>query len=177
MWREKNDSTGARLVLILDTEHSYKWLRSITKNRKDIVALQTCRLSKSSSVDPEQWAQIRVGDFSRDWVVYNCSPPGSTDEDFKWSSKERALQPEYSISRHWTDFTFHLPTEQDITQHWDSNFPRITRPLVRCISCTCVDTNSLCCCDCILRCLRRKKMSWFPPKELDTGHGFKLIRS
>ena len=66
--------------------------------------------------------------------------------------------------------------QADISQHWDANFPRLTKPLI-------LITNFpqfgsvFCCCECVIRCLQRKRMAWFPPVECDTGHGFKLVRS
>ena len=115
--------------------------------------------------------QFQVGVFTNEWMDFN----GARINDVNFHDPERCLKSKYAVSRNWTDFTFHLPTETDILQHWKSNFPKFTRPLVSatkinaCTSCNCLS--------CLLRCIKRKRMRWAPPAELATGHGFKLVTS
>ena len=184
-WDEKNADTGSRLVLILDAEHSGKWLRPVAKTSRSLVGLQTYFINRSPNLDPEHSCHVHMGDFTRDYVLYTCrSAGGSGDpvnrdlitESIDWTNPDRLIVPAYSVSRSWTNFQFHLPTDQDIMQHWNSNFPRFTLGLVKCMSCACVDCSVLQFCDCLVRCVKRKRMIWFPPKELDTRHGFSLIR-
>ena len=169
-WQEYNSTSGARLVLILDSVYSHQWLRQVSRLRDDYVAVQTCKIRKSN--DPEMTETFRVGDFTSDWIEYNC---GNTLE-VSWSDPERQVMPIYGVSRCWTDFTFHLPTQQDIAEHWSANFPRVTQPLIRATNFPHVGSLSFCC-DCLFRCIKRKRMHWLPPLECDTGHGFRLIRS
>ena len=168
-WRDRNESSGSRLILILDTEFSHQWIREVCRiSGHQYVGVQTCTVSKTS--DPEI-SQPGIGDFTMDWIDYNCTDNNHID----WKDKERLVKAVYGVSRHWSDFRFHLPTKEDIAIHWHSNFPRLTGPFVNCLQ---IENMSIfSCCDCVLKCLKRKKMTWLPPAQLDTGHGFKLIRS
>lgn len=137
---------------------------------EDFVAVQTLRTCMPR--DPEEGGVMKIGEFTTDWVIYNCS----LDPDINWRHPDRNHRAVYGVSRCWADFTFHLPTEQDIETHWDSNFPKFTKPLIKMTNY--IQMGSMCCCfDCVIRCLRRKRLLWLPPTELDTGHGFKFIRS
>ena len=170
-WQEYNGTADSRLVLILDTTRSYTWLREARHQRDSYVAIQTCRMAKVT--DPEEGQKVKVGDFTTDWVQYNCSIiSGEVD----WKDKTRLVRATYTVSRSWTDFTFHMPTKEDMESHWDSNFPRVTKPLIK-ITNFPQFGQLFCCCDRLLKCLRRKRMTWLPPSELDTGHGFKLVSS
>ncbi|XP_074645260.1 transmembrane protein 168-A-like [Tubulanus polymorphus] len=171
MWKEKRDHSGARLVMILDTANSYRWIRAVQRNSREMIAVQTCVYVPPSNAEEGRRGQI--GDFTCQWVVDNCTAVGA--DDLNWG--EKGLQPEYGVSRRWTNFSFHLPTDEDIAHHWQSNFPKLAQPLVMCVSCSLLGSNIFCCCECLFRCMKRKKMLWFPPKQLDTDHGFRLIRS
>ena len=167
-WHETDSYSGARIILILDTEHSYKWIRRIRQLKQDTVGLQTCMLS--TQIDPENASHL--GDFTAEWVDYNSANLNGSN----FHTKDRSLKAAYAVSRSWTDFMFHLPTDQDINHHWSANFPRVTKPLIKVTNFPKFG-NMLCCCDCVFRCLKRKRMLWLPPLECDTGHGFKLVRS
>ncbi|XP_050412930.2 transmembrane protein 168 [Patella vulgata] len=168
-WTNKNAGSGSRLLLVLDTPYSYIWTKTIRYISHEFVAIQTCRYSKPS--DPESGTQT-IGTFTKDWVCYNLGE----ELEQEWSKKDRNVRALYSVSKCWTDFTFHLPTTSDFEQHWDSNFPRITKPLIKAVNFPSAGS-VCCCCDCIFRCLKRKQMKWLPPKHVDTGHGFKLVHS
>ncbi|CAH1782885.1 unnamed protein product [Owenia fusiformis] len=169
-WREKDGGSGSRLVLILDTWHSHQWLRPVRRIKDCYVALQTSIISKYA--DEETVSATNIGDFTKEFMYFNCENEAEID----FTEKNRVIRALYTVSRSWTDFMFHLPTEEDITNHWNSNFPKLTRPLIKATNLPGL-SSLCCCCDCVFRCLRRKKMRWLPPNELDTGHGFKLVRS
>ena len=166
LWREHNTTSGARLVLVLDSVYSFKWLRQVAGVHDEFVAIQTCKARASN--DAETPEMFRVGDFTSDWTAYNCGDAPDVD----WGG-QRAM---YGVSRCWTDFAFHLPTPRDIAQHWSANFPRATLPLIRATNFPRVGGASFCC-DCVVRCVKRARMQFLPPAECDTGHGFRLIRS
>lgn len=168
-WSEKNDGAGSRLILICDTLHSWRWAQDVSR-QQNFIALQTCKLTKIQDV--EFGSQAGVGAFTDDWVSYNM------DEELSqpWSDKERNIRAVYKVSRSWTDFKFHLPTSEDIEEHWNNNFPRFTKPLVKCVNFLQAG-DMCCCCEGVRNCVKRKRMQWLPPKVTDTGHGFKLVRS
>ena len=174
-WEEVDSNSGSRLLLVHDTQHSHKWLPQVRRTPHQYVALQTCYFDTSSPNAADDLetgqGQFQVGVFTNEWMDFN----GARINDVNFHDPERCLKSKYAVSRNWTDFTFHLPTETDILQHWKSNFPKFTRPLVSatkinaCTSCNCLS--------CLLRCIKRKRMRWAPPAELATGHGFKLVTS
>ena len=184
-WEEKNGASGARLVLVLDSTHSYVWAQEAKRLHDVFCAVQTCRyirrpVSSEAAAAAESAAEggvgasglAAVGTFTRAFTQHNTGQEPSVD----WSGKQRPLRAVYATSRAWGDFTFHLPTRDDYRQYWDANFPRFTRPLLRALNVPGVGA-LFCCCSCLARWLRRLQMVCLPPREVDTGHGFKLIRS
>ncbi len=173
-WREYHSETHARLILVLDTNQSHRWVKPIRSLQDDYVAIQTFRPNhKVVSDDLEGGSKNKVGEFTAEWVTYNCSIVGKYAD---WLDKERTFVAVYGTSRCWTNFTFHLPDSQDMEYHWDINFPKITKPLIKVTNFP--QVGKLCfCCKALLRCLRRKRMLWLPPLEVYTGHGFHLVRS
>lgn len=169
-WSSRNMDTGSRLILVLDTNQSYLWVSPIRRVYDEYVAIQTCKYVKAT--DPESSDVARVGSFTKDFVDYNQGE----ELEQNWNDKKRSVTALYQVSRCWTDFTFHLPTPEEITDHWDSSFPRLLKPLLKAVNFGGVG-NPCCCVGCVMRCLKRKKMKWLPPKELNTGHRFKLVRS
>jgi len=165
-WAEKNDD-GSRLILVCDTLNTWCWAKDVTR-LPQFVALQTWRYLRAP--DPETGKG--VGAFTDDWVRWNV------DEDLEspWSDKERIVRAVYKVSQAWTDFSFRLPTLADMEAHWSANFPNFTKPLIRTMSLFHY-SNICCCCEGLRNFVRRKRMQWLPPKVLDTGHGFKLVRS
>ena len=168
-WSQKNSESGSRLILVLDTLYSWRWAQELSKVSGEYVAIQTSKFSKLP--DPEFGEKLNIGSFTDDWVQYNID--GEVDPP--WSHKDRIVRAVYKVSRCWTSFTFHLPTKEDIEEHWESNFPRFTRPLIKGVNF--FGTGSLCCCDGIRQFIRSIRMQWLPPKVTSTGHGFKLVRS
>ncbi len=173
-WRELHSETQARLILVLDTNNSHAWVRQVRSLNHDYVAVQTYRRKKHIPVDDlEEGSKVQIGDFTAEWVTYNCSIVGTYAD---WLDKQRPIEAIYGTSRCWTNFTFRLPNDQDMEFHWDANFPKVTKPLIRVTNFPKV--GKLCyCCSAVFRCLRRKRMMWLPPLELHTGHGFHLVRS
>lgn len=169
-WTQKNGESGSRLLLVCDTWHSWRWAQDVSKIDDNYVALQTCKFTRVP--DPEFGDKLTVGTFTDDWVTYNLTD----DIEPAWSDKKRIVRGVYKVSKYWTNFVFHLPTVEDIEEHWDSNFPKFTKPLIKGVNFC--ETGGLCCiCDGIRQFVKRKRMQWLPPKASETGHGFKLVRS
>ncbi|KAI1883469.1 hypothetical protein AGOR_G00231760 [Albula goreensis] len=169
-WREKNGGFCSRLILVLDTENSMPWVKAVRGVDELFVAVQGAELNRSladSEAPPPQ-----LGDFTSEWVEFNCNP----DSDVQWSEKGRSIRAAYGISKRWSDYTLHLPTGSDVTKHWKTYFPKVTYPLVY-LANWCGGLNLFWVCGVFLRCFRRFKLTWFPPTILDTGQGFKLVKS
>uniref|UniRef100_A0AAX7UAK5 Transmembrane protein 168b n=1 Tax=Astatotilapia calliptera TaxID=8154 RepID=A0AAX7UAK5_ASTCA len=169
-WREKNTNFCSRLVVVLDCDNSLPWVKAVTKVENLYVAIQGATLSRAADVELHDLPQL--GDFTSEWVEYNCN----SNSNIQWSERGRAVSAAYGISKHWGDYTLHLPTGSDVTNHWSMYFPRVTYPVVQ-LALWCGSLNLLWTCSACLRCLKRLKLNWFPPAILDTGQGFKLVRS
>ncbi|XP_008282219.1 transmembrane protein 168 [Stegastes partitus] len=169
-WREKNGGFCSRLILVLDCDNSLPWVKEVRKVEGLIVAVQGATLSRVTDVELQDPPQL--GDFTCQWVEYNCN----SNSDIQWSERGRPVSASYGISKHWGDYTLHLPTGSDVTSHWSMYFPRMTYPVVQ-LALWCGSLNLLWICSVCLRCLKRVKLNWFPPAVLDTGQGFKLVRS
>jgi hypothetical protein len=169
-WREKNNDSCSRLILVLDSENSLPWVKEVRKVGGLYVAVQGAQLARATDIELQDTPQL--GDFTSQWVEYNCN----ADSTVQWSERGRTVTAAYGISKHWSDYTLHLPTESDVTQHWRMYFPRMTYPVVQ-LALWCGGLNLLWLCSVCLRCLKRVKLNWFPPAILDTGQGFKLVKS
>ncbi|XP_029471316.1 transmembrane protein 168 isoform X1 [Rhinatrema bivittatum] len=169
-WREKNTALCSRLIVVLDSEHAQPWVKEVRKVGDQYIAVQGAELSKV--VDIEEADAPQLGDFTREWVEYNTNP----DNNISWSEKGRTVKAVYGVSKRWSDYTLHLPTGSDVAKHWMIYFPRITYPLVH-LAIWCGSLNLFWACKACFRCLKRLKMSWFLPAVLDTGQGFKLVKS
>ncbi|KAK2537062.1 Tmem168 [Columba guinea] len=169
-WREKNGTVCSRLIIVLDCENSQPWVKEVRKVNDQYVAVQGAEMARV--VDIEEADPPQLGDFTRQWVEYNCNP----DNNISWSEKGRTVKAVYGVSKRWSDYTLHLPTGSDVAKHWMMYFPRVTYPLVHLANWFC-GLNLFWVCKACFRCLRRFKMSWFLPTVLDTGQGFKLVKS
>ncbi|NXG48478.1 TM168 protein, partial [Psilopogon haemacephalus] len=169
-WREKNGTFCSRLIIILDCENSQPWVKEVRKINDQYIAVQGAEMARV--IDIEEADPPQLGDFTRQWVEYNCNP----DSKISWSEKGRMVKAMYGVSKHWSDYTLHLPTGSDVAKHWMIYFPRITYPLVHLANWFC-GLNLFWVCKACFRCLKRLKMSWFLPTVLDTGQGFKLVKS
>lgn len=170
LWREKNSGFCSRLIIILDTENSLPWVKEVKKIEGLYVAVQGAALSNPADLELQDAPQL--GDFISQWVDFNCNP----DSIVRWPERGRTIRAAYGISRHWSDYKLHLPTESDVTRHWKIYFPRLTYPVVQ-LAHWCGGLNLFGVCDYCVRLLRRIKLTWFPPAVLDTGQGFKLVKS
>ncbi|XP_071961049.1 transmembrane protein 168-like [Antedon mediterranea] len=167
-WREADAESGSRLIIVLDTKHHAGWLKQVTRNSEDYIAIQTCSFGKS---DPETGIVANIGDFTMEWVAFNTTK----DADVTWGEQGSKTKAVYCISKNWVDFSFHKPTEDDIEVYWNQNFPRITHSLIKILQVvSSMECDSRCWC---LECCRKIKMKWLPPKIVNTGHGFRLVRS
>ncbi|KAM6896282.1 transmembrane protein 168-A isoform 1-T2 [Lycodopsis pacificus] len=171
LWKEKNAGHFSRLILVLDTENSLPWVKDIRRVDGVYVAVQGAELS-AARVDPEPGDVPLLGDFTAEWVEFNCNP----DSDTQWSEKGRNVTAAYGVSKRWSDYTLHLPTGSDVAKHWKTHFPKATYPMVH-LSNWCCGLNLFWVCSVFLRCFRRCKLAWFPPAVLDTGQGIKLVHS
>ncbi|KAJ0028998.1 hypothetical protein NQD34_003995 [Periophthalmus magnuspinnatus] len=172
-WREKNGGFCSRLILVLDCEDSGPWVREVQGLEGVYVAVQGATLAKTPGVSTQNPQDVpQLGDFTSQWVDYNCNP----HSDIRWSEQGRTVNAIYGLSKQWGDYTLHLPTDNDVTNHWGAYFPRITYPVVQ-LALWCSRLDVLWLCGVCLRCLKRLKLTWFPPAILDTGQGFKLVRS
>ncbi|XP_043943258.1 transmembrane protein 168-like [Protopterus annectens] len=169
-WMEKNSSFCSRLLIVLDCEHPMSWVKEVRKVSNQYIAVQGAEMAKF--VDVEETDPPQLGDFTKEWVEYNCNP----DHNISWSEKGRTVRAVYGVSKCWSDYSLHLPTESDVAKHWVTYFPRVTYPVVH-LANWCGGLNLFWMCKVCFKCFRRFKMSWFPPAVLDTGHGFKLVRS
>ncbi|KAB0343622.1 hypothetical protein FD755_012464 [Muntiacus reevesi] len=169
-WREKNGSFCSRLIIILDSENSTPWVKEVRKINDQYIAVQGAEMTKT--IDIEEADPPQLGDFTKDWVEYNCN----TTNNICWTEKGRTVKAVYGVSKRWSDYTLHLPTGSDVAKHWMLYFPRITYPLVHLANWLC-GLNLFWICKTCFRCLKRLKMSWFLPAVLDTGQGFKLVKS
>ncbi|CAM4474343.1 transmembrane protein 168 [Lepidochelys kempii] len=169
-WREKNGSFCSRLIIVLDCENSQPWVKEVRKVNDLYIAVQGAEFARV--VDIEEADPPQLGDFTREWVEYNCNP----DNSISWSEKGRAVKAVYGVSKRWSDYTLHLPTGCDVAKHWMMYFPRVTYPLVHLANWFC-GLNLFWVCKACFRCLKRFKMNWFLPTVLDTGQGFKLVKS
>ncbi|XP_077357055.1 transmembrane protein 168-A [Festucalex cinctus] len=171
LWKEKNAGHCSRLILVLDTENSFPWVKEVRRVDGVYVAVQTAELS-AAEPDPEVGEAPALGDFTSEWVEFNCNP----NSDTQWSEKGRSVTAVYGVSKRWSDYTLHLPTGSDVAKHWKTHFPKATYPMVH-LSNWCCGLNLFWFCNVCLRCFRRCKLAWFPPAVLDTGQGLKLVQS
>uniref|UniRef100_H3DME7 Transmembrane protein 168a n=1 Tax=Tetraodon nigroviridis TaxID=99883 RepID=H3DME7_TETNG len=171
LWREKNAGHCSRLILVLDTENSLPWVKEVRRMEGIYVAVQGAELT-AVRVDPEAGELPALGDFTSEWVEFNCNPSGEA----QWSEQGRTVTAVYGVSKRWSDYTLHLPTGSDMAKHWKTHFPKATYPMVH-LSNWCCGLNLFWLCGLFLRCFRRYKLSWFPPAVLDTGQGIKLVHS
>lgn len=169
-WREKNGGACSRLIFVLDCDNSSQWAREVRRVEGIYVAVQGATLARVTDVEHQDPPQL--GDFTAQWVEYNCN----SNSNIQWLERGRAIAATYGISKQWSDYTLHLPTGSDVTNHWSMYFPRVTYPVVQ-LALWCGGLNLLWLCGACLRCLKRVKLNWFPPAILDTGQGFKLVRS
>uniref|UniRef100_A0A0B6YSN7 Transmembrane protein 168 n=1 Tax=Arion vulgaris TaxID=1028688 RepID=A0A0B6YSN7_9EUPU len=168
-FREKDNGSGSRLILVLDTVHSYLWAQNAQYVDSCFLAVQTCRyIMRSESAEIGE--KFPVGTFTRAYVQFN----NEQEVDIDWLSRTRPIRALYKVSSHWSDFSFHLPTREDVESYWRTNFHPAMKPLMKCLNLP--DFGSpFCCCRCVFRWFRWLQMMWLPPRQLDTGHGFQLL--
>ncbi|XP_072175741.1 transmembrane protein 168-like [Diadema setosum] len=170
LWSSLDQQSGSRLIIMMDTRTSGDWPKRVQKDGDNFLAIQTSVLSKST--DPETGVTTSVGDFTKEWVDFNCTK----ETDITWHEQGRRIKASYAVSGRWGEFVFHQPTEAEMESHWQSNFPRATHPLIKLLQLpSALDVLSLC--SSCLHCIRRWKLMWLPPKVINTGHGFKLVKS
>ncbi|XP_037308247.2 transmembrane protein 168-like [Pungitius pungitius] len=170
-WKQTNGCSRSRLIFVLDCNHSSPWVEEAKRAEGLYVAVQAATLSLVTDVERPEPPQL--GDFTSRWVEYNCNP----NSGIQWSERGRCVSATYGVSRHWSDYALPLPTGSDLGTYWRMHFPRMVGVLapVSWGRSDGLDVWGLC--SLPLRYLRRLKLNWFPPAVLDTGQGFKLVRS
>ncbi|XP_057692265.1 transmembrane protein 168-like [Corythoichthys intestinalis] len=163
-WREKNGTFRSRLILVLDCDHSLPTVKAARRVEGVHVAVQ--------GAAPSRMAERHPGDFLSHWVAYNCDG----DSGVPWARRTGAPAAIYGVSSHWSDYEPHLPAGGELADHWRAYFPRVAHPVVR-AALWCGGLSLLWPCGACLRCMKRFKLNYFPPTVLDTGQGFKLVRS
>ena len=88
-WRNKNSSTGARLILFLDTAHSDKWVTDIWKVENDFIAIQTGQLT--ATYDPEQGNMFPLGELTKLWDDFNTTDVSKPDN--YWDKNSTRVKP------------------------------------------------------------------------------------
>ena len=68
----------------------------------------------TKTIDIEEADPPQLGDFTKDWVEYNCN----TTNNICWTEKGRTVKAIYGVSKRWSDYTLHLPTGSDVAKHW-----------------------------------------------------------
>lgn len=174
-WRNTNAKTGARLILLLDTSQSHKWVNDIWQVENDFIAIQTGKLT--ATFGAEEGNVFALGTITKLWDNFNTSQDASTPEH-KWDEDSAKVELVYGVSKKWCFFKFHEPKKGDIALHLEQNFPEFARPVIA------LFTHSPCNCHvlCMLKSwfmgvCRQMKLRWFPPAVYDTGHGFQFIMS
>ena len=174
MWEKLNGHTKARLILILDTENSQKWLPEIKKS-KFFIGAQVGIASKSEDVEAAN--SQTVGELTKHWVHFNSANDQNDVLDPGKPPAETKVRPTFGVSKCWCEFKFHVPTQKDVSVHIEESFPAIVQPIMRLCNMLPQSADLFCFCkDCVAM-ARNLRMRWLPPLTLDTGHGFKLIRT
>lgn len=170
-WKQTNGCFRSRLIFVLDCNHSSPWVDEVKKAEGLYVAVQAATLSLVTDVEQQEPPQL--GDFTSQWVEYNCN----SSSHIQWSERARSVSATYGVSRYWSDYTLPLPTGSYLSNYWRMHFPRMIGPLVPVSEGRFDGFSGRGLCSVPLRYLKRLKLTWFPPAVLDTGQGFKLVRS
>ncbi|XP_061418834.1 transmembrane protein 168 isoform X1 [Lethenteron reissneri] len=183
-WKERSGPHPCRLIVVLDCESGAQWARDVRRlaGPQGFVAVQAAVIFRTASdadavVTMDGAGASLPGEFTRRWVDFNCGGGAAT-----WEEKCGSAGAVYGVSSSWGDYRMRVPEDAAAGSAY---FPRPLRPLVRAASCACCDRlggfglglGLGVLCEVCSRCFRRIKLRWFPPAALDTGHGFKLVKS
>lgn len=172
-WGNTNAETGARLILLLDTSHSHKWVNDIWQVENDFIAIQTGKLT--ATFDAEEGNVFALGTITKLWDNFNTSQDASTPEH-KWDEDSAKVELLYGVSKKWSFFKFHEPTKGDIALHLEQNFPQFIGPVTELFTHSPYNSHGLCMFKSwFMGVCRQIKLRWFPPAVYDTGHGFWFI--
>ena len=174
LWEKFNSENGARLILILDTDNSHKWLSEV-KTSKYFVGVQVGIVNKSDDIEAGNFQA--VGELTKHWVHFNSGQESNDVTSADTQSAEAKVRPTFAVSRRWCEFKFHVPTQKDISLHIEESFPAIVQPIMRLCNMLPQSSDLFCFCEECIATFRNLKMRWLPPLTVDTGHGFKLIRT
>ena len=172
-WRNTNAKTGARLILLLDTSQSHKWVNDIWQVENDFIAIQTGKLT--ATFDAEEGNVFALGTITKLWDNFNTSQDASTPEH-KWDEDSAKVELVYGVSKKWCFFKFHEPTKGDIALQLEQNFPQFIRPVTELFPHSPYNSVGLCMFKSwFMGVFRQIKLRWFPPAVHDTAHGFRFI--
>lgn len=131
------------------------------------VGIQTLFVCKEA----ERLQEFSIGDFTRDWVDFNCN----SDSEVYTDSFRSPIIVTYGISRFWASFRFQEPSAEEMSKHWQDNFSLNMKPFIQIFSLC--DKQKLCClCTCVSHTVSLVWLWLWAPNQLDMGHGFKLVR-
>ena len=209
---ENNDASRllqrrqSRLILIIDSEHSHKWKKPLSRSKEGFVAIQTFYPQDLTSKnrhesDPEDVNTPFHGAFTQGFTKFNTKTnrvglgeevgdgeegeggvageehESSTASNWFADFTQNGIRPTYAVTRRWTDFSFKLPSSAEFDKFSQTHFPRLLLPVLRCSTMPFIFLSSLCCCvEMAWKMARRCKMAWCPPAVLNLGHDFKLMR-
>lgn len=121
--------------------------------------------------EAEALQEFAIGDFTRDWVDYNCNK----DSEIYTDTYQSPIVVTYGISAYWSSFNFQEPTLDEMDKHWQENFSMKLRPILQLLDV--FDQNRICCiCRFVGRCVALCKIWMWTPSHLDIGHGFRFVR-
>lgn len=172
IWGKLNGDNGARLILVLDAEHCHKWLSEIRKSHYFIGA-QVAIAVKCDDVEAAN--SLTVGELTKQWVQFNSTGNGIVDPNIPFTDGN--IRQMFAVSKQWCKFKFHVPTQKDVSVHIEESFPSIVQPIMRLCNLFPQTADMFCFCEECFATARNLKMRWLPPLTVDTGHGFKLIRT
>ena len=129
--------------------------------------IQTLYVRKEAEVSQE----FSIGDFTRDWVDFNCN----RDSEVYSNTFRSPIVVTYGISTYWSYFRFHEPSIDEMNKHWQENFSMQLKPLIQLYSF--FEGIKLCCvCSWVSQCFSCLRLYLWTPNQLDIGHGFKFVR-
>lgn len=135
---------------------------------KDFLAgIQTLFVRKEA----EAMQEFNIGDFTRDWVDFNCNK----DSEVYANGFTSPIVVTYGISPYWTNFRFQEPSEEDIHKHWHDSFGIRLKLLIK-LYAFIEKRNILKYVGYCGKCISLMRMFLWKPDQLDIGHGFKFLR-
>ncbi|KAK1335231.1 hypothetical protein QTO34_004815 [Cnephaeus nilssonii] len=166
-WREKNGSFCSRLIIILDSENSTPWVKEVRKISDQYIAVQGAEMMKT--IDIEEADPPQLGDFTKDWVEYNCN----SNNNICWTEKGRKVKAVYGVFEAVDNYGIGMPTDSIVDRYWFGADSRISAPFIRFASCL-FNFNSFKIGDHLFLCMVSLLVCQLVPSVLDLCEGFVL---